>query len=599
MDTNEENINNYQFAQDDPSNLMNTIFSNITEGIIIFDSKGKIVDVNPSICITLNRTKEDLIGQTLESLVPKEKQFKIEKQWEILSYKKHVKGHLPIINGESIIDFDFTTSTLVDHQLYVSILRDVTEKLLLEKKVKKNAELYEGLFLEALDAIVFWDNETRVVNANEAACKLFECSLDELINKKLNDFVYKKNAPYYSFIKTLKDTGSVRDETLFLMPNGQKKYVEFTSKLYAVDGYHMSIFRNVSERYQMEQDLRESESRFRSIFEGALEGFVLWNDHFEIVDINPAGEKMINVPKAHIVGRSLKNILSDCEYPQTELHEQIRLLETDGKSSGTINVTLNSGENKHFEFSTKYNVISNLSLTVFKDITEKLELEERLHKSDTLNVIGELAAGIAHEIRNPMTALKGFIQLLEDSVTDKNAMYFDVITTELNRIDSIINEFLILAKPQAIKFVEQDIRVILTETVNLLNAQAMLHNIVFKLDYSDDIPPLFCEPNQLKKVFINIIKNAIEVMDKGGTITVTATTTSDSRIHISIRDEGFGIPEEKIKKLGQPFYTTKDRGTGLGLMVTYRIIEEHKGLIEVESEVGVGTVFHIYLPESN
>jgi two-component system, sporulation sensor kinase E len=100
----------------------------------------------------------------------------------------------------------------------------------------------------------------------------------------------------------------------------------------------------------------------------------------------------------------------------------------------------------------------------------------------------------------------------------------------------------------------------------------------------------------MKKVFINIIKNAIEVMPKGGYITVSLQACRDNKIKVSIRDEGSGIPGHKIKKLGEPFYTTKERGTGLGLMVTYKIIEEHKGTIEVESKLGKGTVFHIYLP---
>ncbi|MEH7572893.1 ATP-binding protein, partial [Cytobacillus firmus] len=159
-----------------------------------------------------------------------------------------------------------------------------------------------------------------------------------------------------------------------------------------------------------------------------------------------------------------------------------------------------------------------------------------------------------------------------------------------------INEFLILAKPQAVKFVELDISQIMKETVDLLSAQAVLHNVQFRTYYEQNLPKVFCESNQMKKVFINIIKNAIEVMPKGGYITVSIQKVSDHKVHISIKDEGTGIPAHKIKKLGEPFYTTKERGTGLGLMVTYKIIEEHKGTIEVESKMGEGTVFHIYLP---
>lgn len=124
-----------------------------------------------------------------------------------------------------------------------------------------------------------------------------------------------------------------------------------------------------------------------------------------------------------------------------------------------------------------------------------------------------------------------------------------------------------------------------------------MHNIQIEATY-EQVPPIYCEPRQLKQVFINILKNAIEVMPNGGTITVSVEHVGDD-IRIAIRDEGSGIPKDKIKKLGAPFYTTKERGTGLGLMVSYKIIEEHHGRIDVESEVGVGTTFYITLPINN
>jgi two-component system, sporulation sensor kinase E len=572
------------------------LFSHSKDGILIFDSEEKIVDVNPSFAESIKMDKQQLIGRSLCEIVPENKHFKLEKQKELLNKNNSVRGILPVYNGKSIIEFDFTTSTLNESGLYMCILRDVTNKRLLERKVKKNEELYADLFIEALDGIIFWCGNGDIIDANEAACRIFECTHDELIKKKVKDFVYEKSERYRNIVKEMFLKGSIRDELVFLMPNGQFKSLEFTVKLNSVEGYHMTIFRNVSERHAMEKSLRESEQKFRMIFEGALEGILLWNDQFQIVDINQSGQRLLQMTKEDLIGVSLHSILNDCNISDDELKEQIRNIHSEGQSDGNLSITLKTGRKKFFEFSNKLNIFSNISMTTFKDITEKLEMEEQLRKSDTLNVIGELAAGIAHEIRNPMTALKGFIQLLEGSVKEDHTMYFNVITTELSRIDSIINEFLILAKPQAVKFVEKDISQIMKETVDLLSAQAVLHNVQFRTYYEQNLPRVFCESNQMKKVFINIIKNAIEVMPKGGYITVSIRKESDHKVHISIRDEGTGIPAHKIKKLGEPFYTTKERGTGLGLMVTYKIIEEHKGTIEVESKLGEGTVFHIYLP---
>lgn len=572
------------------------VFSHSKDGILIFDSEETIVDVNPSFAESIKMDKQQLIGRSLCEIVPENKHFKLEKQKELLKKNNSVRGILPVYSGSSIIEFDFATSTLNESGLFMCILRDVTSKRRLERKVKKNEELYADLFIEALDGIIFWCSNGEIIDANEAACRIFECTHDELIKRQVKDFVYEKSERYRNIVKEMFIKGSIRDELVFLMPNGQFKSLEFTVKLNSVEGYHMTIFRNVSERHAMEKSLRESEQKFRMVFEGALEGILLWNDQFQIVDINQSGQRMLQMSKEDLVGISLHSILNDCNITDDELKEQIRSIHSDGQSDGNLSITLKSGRKKFFEFSNKLNIFSNISMTTFKDITEKLEMEEQLRKSDTLNVIGELAAGIAHEIRNPMTALKGFIQLLEGSVKEDHTMYFNVITTELSRIDSIINEFLILAKPQAVKFVEKDISQIMKETVDLLSAQAVLHNVQFRTYYEQNLPRVFCESNQMKKVFINIIKNAIEVMPKGGYITVSIQKESEQRVHISIGDEGTGIPAHKIKKLGEPFYTTKERGTGLGLMVTYKIIEEHKGTIEVESKLGEGTVFHIYLP---
>lgn len=464
------------------------------------------------------------------------------------------------------------------------------------ENVQKNGELYRDLFIEALDGIIFWSSEEGILEANKSACKIFESSEEELKHKRIEDFICSKSSKAKEVLRDIYSNGSVRDELVFLMPNGQEKILEFTTKLLSANGQRMTIFRNVTERYEMEQELRERERKFRSIFEESIESILLWNNRFEIVDVNQAGEELFRAKKKEIIGLSLLDIFSRCGLQKEEITEHIDLLSSQEQVRRTLSLVRESGEKLAVEYSTKKNVFSGLNLTILRDITDKLKMEEHLRKSDALSVIGQLAAGIAHEIRNPMTALKGFIQLLEDTIKEDHSMYFSVIKTELNRIDSIINEFLVLAKPQVLKYQEKDLIQIMRETIELLRPQAVLHNIQFKLDLEENIPPIYCEPNQLKKVFINLIKNAIEVMSSGGYITIAVKKKNSDQILISIQDEGEGISPEMLSTLGEPFNTTKEKGTGLGLMVTYRIIEEHNGEVKVESEVGKGTTFRIVLP---
>ncbi|MCL6572759.1 MAG: PAS domain S-box protein [Bacillus sp. (in: Bacteria)] len=350
------------------------------------------------------------------------------------------------------------------------------------------------------------------------------------------------------------------------------------------------------EKQQKETNLQENEQKYKKIFEDFIDGLLLWDYQHRVLDINCTGEKIIGLSKEQLIGKLVYEPFIHHNKKKQEIIRHIEQVLTNGQSTSIINFYIEDGKKKYFEYSSKLDIVEGVNFTVFKDVTDKVVMQEQIRKSDRLNVIGELAAGIAHEIRNPMTALKGFIQLLEGSIKAEHSMYYQVITSELTRMDSIINEFLILAKPQEIRFQQKNVNQIMKETVELLNAQAILYNVQFNTHYGDNLPSLYCEPNQLKKVFINIIKNAIEVMPDGGIISIIIKKIEQNQIHISIQDQGMGIPDDKIKKLGEPFYTTKESGTGLGLMVSYQIIEEHKGTIQIESEEGKGTTFHLTLP---
>jgi two-component system, sporulation sensor kinase E len=579
-----------------PDHFSYDIFNQILDGIIITNKNGIIVDVNLAFCQYVDLKKESILGYSLSHFVPQNEHYKLRSNKKLLDENGKVRGILPIHHSRGLSYFDILTTVDSTNGNTISVLRDVTDKSTLKQQTEQYEYIFQDLFIEALDGIIFWDLKGNIINANYAATRIFESDIQDLIGSNLSTYIAKKNDHYEKIVKELFNTGAVRDEILLIMPNGQKKLLEFSSRLHSVDGFHMTILRNVSQRYEMEQELRKSEQKFRKVFEGSLEGLILWNDEKVIIDINQSACQLLNCERHEFLGNSILGIVPECNGNIEKIENMVKLLKRNGKNDGTLMIHLSDDSIKYFEYSSIYHLYSNVNFSVFKDVTEKIEMGNRLKKSDTLNVVGELAAGIAHEIRNPMTALKGFIQLLQGEMQQSQAMYFQVILSELNRIDSIINEFLILAKPQAVKYSKVDVTTIMKETVDLLTAQAVLYNVQFETYFDQFLSIIYCEPNQLKKVFVNLIKNAIEVMPTGGKIVIRIESKGDKNICISIQDEGVGIPAAKLKKLGEPFYTTKERGTGLGLMVSYKIIEEHKGFIKVESTEGVGTTFHIYLP---
>ncbi|KUO96181.1 hypothetical protein ATW55_14825 [Ferroacidibacillus organovorans] len=230
---------------------------------------------------------------------------------------------------------------------------------------------------------------------------------------------------------------------------------------------------------------------------------------------------------------------------------------------------------------------------IVQDITSRKLAEDTMVRSETLSAVGQLAAGLAHEIRNPLTSLKGFMQLLTD---ENGGKYSEIIQSELQRIEMILHEMLMLAKPQAIEFRVHLLKQVLEEVMVLLCAQALLCNVCLLADFEEDELFVYCDSNQLKQVFINMMKNAIESMKSGGNLQISLVGSCD-RVVVTFADEGEGIQSDTLLRLGQPFVSTKSNGIGLGFMVSQKIIQDHGGTIEVNSKVAVGTTVTITLPK--
>jgi two-component system, sporulation sensor kinase A len=236
-------------------------------------------------------------------------------------------------------------------------------------------------------------------------------------------------------------------------------------------------------------------------------------------------------------------------------------------------------------------------LVIGRNVTEQKKAYEIILKSEKLAVVGELAAGVAHEIRNPLTSIKGFMQLADQNKEfDRN--YVQIMLSEISRIESIVSEYLSLAKPnQNSPKSLQNINTLIRNVITLFESQTNLRNITIhsELDLSDQI---MCNPNEIKQVLINILKNAIEAIGSHGDIYIYLRNVPENGVEIIFIDNGSGIEKERLKKIGEPFFSTKEKGTGLGLLTSNRIIEKHNGTIKIDSEVNKGTTVRVFLPTS-
>ncbi|KAB2490298.1 hypothetical protein A3863_04015 [Priestia endophytica] len=235
------------------------------------------------------------------------------------------------------------------------------------------------------------------------------------------------------------------------------------------------------------------------------------------------------------------------------------------------------------------------AIAVARDISHRKKTEQHMMESEKLSVTGQLAAGIAHEIRNPLTSLKGFLQLLKMD-NDHRDDFFKIMEAELTKIETISNELMVLAKPKQTDFKFHRLQSLLEHVIMLLDSEAFRHSIQIEQELTEESLYVYCDDTKCKQVFLNILKNAIEAIEQDGKINVKVFKEDEHTAVIEVKDNGCGIPKHLLKKLGSPFFTTKKTGNGLGLMVCYKIIEQQNGSISIESEPNEGSTFTIRLP---
>ena len=226
-----------------------------------------------------------------------------------------------------------------------------------------------------------------------------------------------------------------------------------------------------------------------------------------------------------------------------------------------------------------------------KEISERKRTEKEMVRLDRLNIIGEMAASISHEVRNPMTTVKGFLQLLQNKQESKDKEYFDLMIEELDRANSILSEFLSISKNKPTMYEWSSINDVVTSTLPLLQADAQTNDKLLTIELNN-VPDLQLDIQEIRQLILNLVRNGFEAMSSGGQLRIR-TFSTNSEVALVISDEGNGIEPCILEKLGTPFFTTKEQGAGLGLAVCYGIVSRHNGRISVETSPA-GSTFYVY-----
>lgn len=586
--------------------------------IIVVSDEGDIQYVSSTCEALLGYAKKDLIDTRLENWINSEDLYLIESLIYQPSHQTHCYFRMKRKGGtlvwmEAVLsevksstseekEIVLMLSPTADYQNSTNQDRGTTITMPTSER-RKNQELQVDEDYSAYDLIEYLPNGVFIfVNGiikyvNEAgtsmlgAChkeQILETSVYEYIEENYHEIVEKR-------IKSVQEGYRVGQmEQRWKRFDGRAIDVEITSNYTTFQGKPASFVMlvDISHRKSFHKILQNSRERFRKLVQNSIDTIgVICEEKWTF--INESGLKMLEVDNyGEIFGKSIYDNLpkEDFEKIWQEVHEQQNGMKLPTFEQEWKTMKGNAIHTELVGIPTTY-LGKDAMQVIIRDITERKQAEVLMLQSEKLTVAGQLAAGIAHEIRNPLTAIKGFFKLLEREMEEKKE-YFDIIESELSRIELILSELLLLAKPHQVYVHPVSVHSLLKDVTTLLETQAIMNNVWFDLKLKANSPTINCDENQMKQVFINLIKNGIEAMPSGGTIYIN-TEDSGDEVLITLRDEGIGISEDIIKRLGEPFFTTKTTGTGLGLMITFNIIKNHHGIVNVTSEVNEGTQIEV------
>ncbi|MFS0558396.1 PAS domain S-box protein [Brevibacillus sp. 179-C9.3 HS] len=589
-----------------PDQILKAFFHFTTDAISISDLDNNIVLVNHAFEQYYGWSKEEIYA-TPHCFIPDEYRNETKQLFDAVRSMGVLLTNYETVRQRkdgTVMDVVLSAAPIKDETGKIigasCITRDISDRKKIEETLRQTETKYRLLIDHTQDIVTIYDLAMRRIYASPSIEQLGYVPA-EVTSPNNVQLTHPEDIPTFQakFQEIMVTKQPVHFETRSMDKYGNEvsfeaRGIPILSACGDVQNF-MFVSRNVTDRKYSEAALFKSEKTNKIISEYTDDFILITDIHGDIIHLSPSHSRVIGMNEncRHITFTDIHP-----EDRQTVINHFHHMLAT--KEPRICEFRFQTKNNKWIVLESKGAPILTETgecdgfIIVSRDITERRNNEDLLRKAEKLSVIGELAAGIAHEIRNPLTSLKGFIQFLYPTMND-NKRYADIMLSELDRINFIVSELLVLAKPHSIQIKPLPLIPLLEKVLALLASEANLKNIHLRTEFAFQ-PIIAGEENQLKQVFINIIKNAIEAIDGYGEVLLTTALKDENQVLITLTDTGCGISEEMIHKLGAPFFTTKEKGTGLGLMISSKIMKDHNGSLEIKSRENEGTVVEITLP---
>jgi len=371
----------------------------------------------------------------------------------------------------------------------------------------------------------------------------------------------------------------------------------------AVEGHNLMV-----EKVRLQKELIETKNFLESIVEKAGDAISVVDLEGQVLYWNEGAERIYGYTKEEVMGKKLADFL----YPREEklMREEERLMHQymarvkKGEVVSNVEVNRQTKEGKEIITSMTISPLRNAegkiigASRICKDITHLKKAEEKLILAERLSSLGELTAGVAHELRNPLAGIKINTQILsrKKDLPEMEKKLLSSTQEGIEKIQKIVDDMLHFAKPKASHFKEEEINEVVEESLTILQTKLKKGSISLTRMKGGGLPKVWIDAHQIQQVLINLILNAIQAMEKGGALTIRTFVEDGGGVGVEVKDTGVGISKSNLRKIFDPFFSTKSEGTGLGLSISLKILENHGATIDVESEEGKGSTFSIHLP---
>ena len=468
------------------------------------------------------------------------------------------------------------------------------------------ASLLAAIVESSDDAIIAKDLDGTILSWNRGAERIYGYSAAEIIGRPVDVLIPRDSPDELPKILERISAGERVDhyETVRLAKDGRLVAISLTvspirDRTGKIAGAS-AIARDITSQKQDIDRLRDSEARLRSIVDSAVDAIVVIDSHGRIEALNGAAVRLFGYSADEMTGRNV-SMLMPSPYAEEHDHYLSRYLTTGIKKIIGIGreVTGRRKDGSTFPLNLSVGEMSiggeRKFTGILHDLTARVEMEGRLREQSALVRLGEMAAVIAHEVKNPLAAIRGAIQVIGGRLPagSREAAVMTDIIARIDALNNWVRDLLLFARPPQPRPMVVDVSAVLAATAALLREDAAFGEL--RVDISGEAPPVMADPELLKIVFLNLFLNSAHAMRGRGVITVSVTS-ADNACQIAVADVGPGIPPDIRDKLFIPFFTTKSRGTGLGLSTVKRVVEAHHGRIDVTCPPGGGTTMTVQLP---